>query len=243
MPHHRDSISDIVDSLLADFDDRRDSQRRRHQALRMLVWRTTVRLSYMVKRLFDLVVSLTALLILSPLMLAVAIAIKLDSKGPVFYVEDRVGKYGHHFRFFKFRSMYVGADRHRADLNDQNEVTDGPLFKMRNDPRVTRIGAFLRKHSIDELPQLLNVIFNDMSLVGPRPAKPDEVRGYTPDQRKCLNIKPGITGSWQVSGRSDTTFAEKVHLDKDYIQSWSIKNDLVILLKTIPAVLTGKGAY
>lgn len=243
MSYHPDSISRIVDSLLADFDDRRDRNHRHHNNLRMLVWHSIVRFSYLLKRLFDLVGSVFLLLLLSPLFLAVAIAIKLDTPGPVFYVESRVGKYGHHFRFFKFRSMKVGSDQLRAELQKRNIVKDGPLFKDPNDPRVTRVGRVLRKYSIDELPQLLNVVFNDMSMVGPRPPKPDEVASYTADQRKCLNIKPGITGSWQVSGRSDTTFSEKVRLDKEYIQSWSIKQDIIILLKTIPAVFTGKGAY
>ena len=217
MPHHNDSISDIVSSLLADFDDRQASHRRRHNALRLWAWRATVSFSNMLKRLFDLVGSVVALVLLSPLMLAVAIAIKLDSPGPVFYVETRVGKYGHHFRFFKFRSMYVGADKRLAELKAQNESTDGVIFKMKNDPRVTRVGHFLRKFSIDELPQLLNIFFNDMSFVGPRPAKPNEVSLYNIDDRKRLNVKPGLTGKWQVSGRSDLPFKQQVHLDKEYI--------------------------
>lgn len=239
---HSDSVSTLVTSLLEDFDKRR-TPGRSHNSSRMMAWRVTVRLSYFLKRLFDLVSSCLGLIVLSPFFILLAIAIKLDTPGPVFYVEERVGKYGHHFRFFKFRSMKVGSDQLRAELQKRNIVKDGPLFKDPNDPRVTRVGRFLRKYSIDELPQLLNVVFNDMSMVGPRPPKPDEVASYTADQRKCLNIKPGITGSWQVSGRSDTTFSEKVRLDKEYIQSWSLKQDIIILLKTIPAVFTGKGAY
>ena len=243
MPYRRSaSISTLVTSLLEDFDKRR-TPGRRHNSSRMMAWRVTVRLSYFLKRLFDLVSSCLGLIVLSPFFILLAIAIKLDTPGPVFYVEPRVGKYGHHFRFFKFRSMKVGSDQLRSELQKRNIVKDGPLFKDPNDPRVTRVGRVLRKYSFDELPQLLNVVFNDMSMVGPRPPKPDEVASYTADQRKCLNIKPGITGSWQVSGRSDTTFSEKVRLDKEYIQSWSLKQDIIILLKTIPAVFTGKGAY
>ena len=244
MSYQNDSISNIVNSLLADFDARRDLGNRHHNALRMWAWRFTVRFSYFIKRLFDLVASIAALAILGPLVfIPVAIAIKLDSPGPVFYVETRVGKYGHHFRFFKFRSMHVGADKLLADLKNQNESADGVTFKMKKDPRVTRVGRFIRKFSIDELPQLLNILFNDMSFVGPRPAKPNEVSIYNPDDRKRMNVKPGLTGVWQVSGRSDLPFKKQVYLDKEYIQSWSIKQDIIILLKTIPAVFTGKGAY
>ena len=183
-----------------------------------------------IKRAFDIVSSCLALVAFSPVFLVAAIGILVSDPGPVIYLANRVGKDNEIFRMYKFRSMRVDRNANEKSLRPDQD-------------RIFPFGRFIRRTKIDELPQLLNVIFNDMSLVGPRPAKPDEVRDYTPDQRKCLNIKPGITGSWQVSGRSDTTFAEKVHLDKDYIQSWSIKNDLVILLKTIPAVLTGKGAY
>ena len=243
MSYQNDSISNIVNSLLEDFDDRSNSSSRHHNKLRMWIWRATVRFSYMLKRLFDLVGSFVALIVLSPLLIPIAIAIKLDSPGPVFYVETRVGKYGHHFRFFKFRSMFVGSDQRLAELQNQNESADGVIFKMRKDPRVTRVGRFLRKFSIDELPQLLNILVNDMSFVGPRPAKPNEVSIYDIDARKRLNIKPGLTGKWQVSGRSDVPFKEQIQLDKEYIQSWSIMQDLIILLKTIPAVFSGKGAY
>ena len=244
MSRRPETISDMVASLLEEFDDRRALGQRRHHTLRMWAWRFTVRLSYALKRLFDLVGSIMALAVLGPVVfIPVAIAIKLDSPGPVFYVETRVGKYGHHFRFFKFRSMPVGADQLLAELKSQNESADGVTFKMKNDPRVTRVGRFLRKFSIDELPQLLNIFFNDMSFVGPRPAKPNEVSIYNPDDRKRMNIKPGLTGKWQVSGRSDLPFKQQVYLDKEYIQSWSIKQDIILLLKTIPAVFTGKGAY
>ena len=244
MSRRPETISEMVASLLEEFNDRSALGQRRHNTLRMWAWRFTVRLSYALKRLFDLVGSIMALAVLGPVVfIPVAIAIKLDSPGPVFYVETRVGKYGHHFRFFKFRSMHVGADQLLAELKSQNESADGVTFKMKNDPRVTRVGRILRKFSLDELPQLLNILFNDMSFVGPRPAKPNEVSIYNPDDRKRMNIKPGLTGIWQVSGRSDLPFKQQVYLDKEYIQSWSLKQDIIILLKTIPAVFTGKGAY
>ena len=207
------------------------------------LWHFTVGSAYLLKRTFDLVLCFVGLIVLSPLLAVIALWIKLDSAGPIISTLTRVGKNGRHFHFYKFRSMYTDADRRRAELAGANESADGVLFKMKNDPRTTRSGRFLRKFSLDELPQLFNVILGDMSLVGPRPPLPSEVALYTLEDRKRLHITPGITGLCQVSGRSDLPFKQQVELDKAYIQSQSFGQDLLILLKTIPAVLTGRGAY
>ncbi len=206
-------------------------------------WNATVKFAYGMKRTFDILITLAALVFFSPLLLLFAIWIKLDSSGPIIYRQVRVGKNGCHFNFYKLRSMYLDADRRRAEILAQNESRDGVIFKMKSDPRITRPGRIIRKFSIDELPQLFNVLIGDMSLVGPRPPLPSEVKLYTLDDRKRLNVIPGITCLWQISGRSDIPFKQQVELDKEYIKSHSIWYDFVILLKTIPAVLTGKGAY
>lgn len=169
--------------------------------------------------------------------------VKLDSPGPLIYRQVRVGLNGRHFYFYKFRSMYVDADKRRKELEEENESGDGVIFKIKRDPRITLCGRFIRKYSIDELPQIFNILLGDMSLVGPRPPLPQEVDLYTLDDRKRLQILPGITCIWQISGRSDIPFHQQVMLDKEYIKSQSIWKDLLILLKTIPAVLTGRGAY
>jgi exopolysaccharide biosynthesis polyprenyl glycosylphosphotransferase len=195
------------------------------------------------KRLFDIVVSATALLVLSPIFLIIALLIRLDSKGSIFFSQNRIGKQGKEFRFWKFRSMYVDAEQRKAALMKNNEMQGGVLFKMKNDPRVTRVGRFLRKYSIDELPQLWNVFIGDMSLVGPRPPLPNEVAQYTPYQRQRLEVTPGITCIWQVSGRSDIPFHQQVKMDLEYIQKQSFWYDITLLFKTIPAVLNGHGAY
>ena len=218
-------------------------ERRSHNIRRMWLWNFTVHFSYRLKRLIDIVASSLALLLLTPFILLIALAIKATSDGPVFFVQTRVGKYGRHFRFYKFRSMYVGAERQKHLLMSQNESADGVIFKMKNDPRVTPVGRFLRKYSIDELPQLFNVLTGDMSLVGPRPPLPEEVAHYTISDRKRLDVKPGLTCFWQIEGRSAIPFKQQVALDEEYIRSWSLKQDLLILLKTIPAILSGKGAY
>jgi len=178
---------------------------------------------------------------LFPLLLLIALLIRLDSPGPVLYRQTRVGLNGRRFRFYKFRSMVQGADVLKADLSAQNRM-NGPVFKMEKDPRVTRVGRLLRKTSLDELPQLFNVLKGDMSLVGPRPNLPEEVAQYKGWQRRRLSMKPGITGLWQVSGRNLIDFNEWMKLDLEYIDSWSLGLDLKILLKTIPTVLRGKGA-
>ena len=211
--------------------------------LKMQAWYFTVCLSFFLKRLFDIVFSLLALIILMPFFIILAILIKSTSSGPVFFMHERVGRYGRHFNFYKFRSMYDNAERRKKELLAQNQSKDGVIFKMKNDPRITPIGSFIRKTSIDELPQFFNVLFGDMSLVGPRPPLPSEVAEYSLEERKRLNVKPGLTCLWQINGRSDIPFKEQVRLDKEYIRSQSILRDLIILLKTIPAIISGKGAY
>lgn len=184
------------------------------------------------KRVFDLLGGTFLILVLSPLLLLVAIGITVDSRGPIFVHLERIGRGGRHFRLHKFRSMVPNAHALKPQLVAYNERNDGPLFKMKNDPRITRIGRFLRRTSLDELPQLWNVIRGTMSLVGPRPHEPEEVAQYTKDQRTLLVIRPGITGLSQISGRSDLTFREEVRLDTYYVEDWSLWIDLQILAKT-----------
>lgn len=194
------------------------------------------------KRTVDIVVSLIGLVLLFPLFAIIALAIRLDSPGPVFFRQVRVGKGEHLFTCFKFRSMREGADAEHERLRERNEA-QGVFFKIRDDPRVTRVGRFLRRTSLDELPQLFNVLMGHMSLVGPRPAPPYEVQRYQPWHKRRLEVAPGMTGLWQVSGRSELTFDEMVLLDLYYIENWSPLLDLQILLKTIPKVIIGEGAY
>jgi exopolysaccharide biosynthesis polyprenyl glycosylphosphotransferase len=194
------------------------------------------------KRASDIVLSLAALILLSPLTLLISVAIKLDSPGPILFKQVRVGKGGRRFVFHKFRSMRQGAEGERRQLAARDEVM-GATFKIRHDPRCTRVGRFLRRTSLDELPQFYNVLRGEMSLVGPRPAIPSEVEQYQEWHRRRLEIPPGITGLWQVSGRSQLTFDEMCLLDIYYLENWSPLLDLKIALKTIPAVLAGRGAY
>jgi lipopolysaccharide/colanic/teichoic acid biosynthesis glycosyltransferase len=179
--------------------------------------------------------------VLSPLLLATALAVKLTSPGPIFFAQERVGMNKRKFRLLKFRSMVVDAEERKKDLAHLNEM-DGPAFKIRKDPRVTRVGAILRKLSIDELPQLINVLKGEMSLVGPRPPLLNEVDLYDWSDRRRLSVRPGITCLWQVSGRNNLTFDEWMILDRKYIDNWSVWFDLKILVMTIPVVLFGKGA-
>jgi len=194
------------------------------------------------KTAFDVVFSALVLLVASPLMIAVAIAIKLTSKGPVFYKSVRIGLDGQPFMMLKFRSMVDGADRNVAALMDRNEGA-GVLFKLREDPRVTPVGRMLRRYSIDELPQFINVLRRDMSVVGPRPPLRREVAEYDGTVRRRLLVKPGMTGLWQVSGRSDLSWEESVRLDLSYVENWSMVGDLLIVVKTVRAVVAGAGAY
>jgi exopolysaccharide biosynthesis polyprenyl glycosylphosphotransferase len=199
-------------------------------------------LNQVLKRGFDLSLASLAAIVTSPLWLFVAAAIKLDSPGSVLFRQMRIGRDGEPFTFFKFRSMRENAEAELDALRQQNEA-DGPLFKIRDDPRVTRVGRFIRRTSLDELPQLINVLRGEMSLVGPRPPIPSEVEQYQDWHRRRLEVQPGITGLWQVSGRSDLTFDEMVLLDIYYGENWSLSTDLLILLRTVPQVFLGDGAY
>ena len=217
--------------------------RHNHIQMRMVLWHSTILCSVVFKRMMDIILALIACIVGSPLFLITALLVKLTSPGPIIFSQVRVGRYGRHFKFYKFRSMYIDAEARKAELMKHNESGDGVIFKMKKDPRITPVGRFIRKFSIDELPQLFNVILGDMSLVGPRPPLPSEVRTYTLEERKRLNITPGITCLWQVSGRSELPFSKQIALDKEYIASQSVWKDFLILLKTIPAILTGKGAW
>jgi len=211
--------------------------------LKRLLWLTVIRGAYLVKRLIDIIASILLLLMLMPLFAIIMLLIYLSSPGPVFYKQTRVGRWGKLFTMWKFRSMYPDADERLKEIIAKNEMTGGVIFKMKNDPRIIPIGRFIRKASIDELPQLWNVLKGDMSLVGPRPALPSEVNQYSLQDRQRLEVIPGITCIWQVSGRSDIPFPQQVQLDVQYIQSQSLLLDLKLLLKTIPAVLLSRGAY
>jgi exopolysaccharide biosynthesis polyprenyl glycosylphosphotransferase len=195
-----------------------------------------------VKDLFDRCVAALALFVLAPLLLTIAIAIRIHDKGPALFVQTRVGKGGEPFKIYKFRTMVVDAEARLAEIRDKND-SDGVLFKLRRDPRVTGIGARLRKWSLDELPQLVNVLRGEMSLVGPRPALPEEAAKYADHVRRRLVVKPGLTGMWQVNGRSDLSWDETVRLDLRYVENWSFALDLQILWKTFSVIFRGAGAY
>jgi exopolysaccharide biosynthesis polyprenyl glycosylphosphotransferase len=193
------------------------------------------------KRLIDVLVSAVAMVLFIPIFLAISIAIKWTSTGPIFFSQKRIGYNGRTFNCLKFRTMVVDAEILKSQLKDMNEM-DGPVFKIKNDPRVTQIGRFLRKTSLDELPQLINVFKGDMSLVGPRPPVPEEVYQYQLADRRRLSIRPGITCIWQASGRNDIPFDEWMKLDRQYIDNWSLWLDMKILFKTLAAVLFQRGA-
>ncbi len=230
--------------MVAIFAERRFQRTRANQRLRLALswWVIRTKLMSSLKRVLDVTVAIIAIILTAPIMLITAILIKLESPGPVIFKQVRVGKGGEHFYCYKFRSMYVDAEQRLRELLAQNEA-DGPVFKMKRDPRVTRVGRVIRKLSIDELPQLFNVLKGEMSLVGPRPALPSEVAKYTYEQIGRLHAIPGITGLQQVSGRSDLDFKRWVELDLQYIAEQSIWKDIEILLRTIPAVILGRGAY
>ena len=196
-----------------------------------------------IKRAFDIAASAVGLILCIPIFIVAGIAIKLeDPKGPVFYHQPRIGLNGREFTFYKLRSMYTDADRVKASLMDQNEM-DGPVFKMKNDPRVTKVGRFIRRTSIDELPQLWHVLWGEMSLVGPRPLPTKEELACNAYQRQRELVKPGLTCYWQISGRNDVMFDEWIEMDLRYIQEQSLWTDLKILAKTVAAVVHGGGAY
>jgi lipopolysaccharide/colanic/teichoic acid biosynthesis glycosyltransferase len=196
-----------------------------------------------VKRGMDIVASLAALIVLSPFLALIALVIKLQDGGSIFYAHTRVGKGGREFKFYKFRSMIRDADRLTAQLAGLNEHTDPRTFKMKRDPRITPFGRILRRASLDELPQLWNIFKGDMTLVGPRPPLPCEVALYTLEDRRRLEVTPGLTCLWQVRGRGNLPFSEQVKLDVEYIEKRSLLLDLEILAQTIPAVISGRGAY
>ncbi|MDP4142950.1 MAG: sugar transferase [Bacillota bacterium] len=201
-------------------------------------------LQLFIKRIMDIIGALVGIILSSVIWIITAIAIKIDSPGPIFYSQDRVGRNGRLFKVYKFRSMYIDAETKKKEMLSQNEVKDGLMFKIKKDPRITRVGAFIRKTSIDELPQFINVLKGEMSLVGTRPPTIDEVNRYKNYHRRRISIKPGITGMWQVNGRSSITdFEQVVNLDTKYIDEWSIWLDIKILMKTIIVVLFKKGAY
>ncbi|MBP1466881.1 sugar transferase [Candidatus Chloroploca sp. M-50] len=230
--------------MVAIFAERRFERSRANQRLRarMLVWSIRTKVVSNLKRALDVSLASTAIVATAPLMIGTAVAIKLDSPGPVIFQQERVGKDGETFGCYKFRSMYVDAERRKAELLAKNEA-DGPVFKMKDDPRITRVGKIIRKLSIDELPQLFNVLKGEMSLVGPRPAIPSEVARYSYEQLGRLNAIPGITGLQQVSGRSNLDFKRWVELDLQYIVEQSLWKDIKILTLTIPAVIFSRGAY
>ncbi len=193
------------------------------------------------KRLFDIVLSAFALVCLSPLLIATALAVKITSKGPILFKQQRVGMHGRTFHMLKFRSMVTDAEKLKKALMAKNEQS-GPVFKMKHDPRITEVGRFIRKFSVDELPQLINVLRGDMAIVGPRPPVPSEVAKYEPWQRRRLSVRPGLTCVWQVSGRNQISFEEWMYLDMQYIDNWSLREDFELILRTFPVVLTGRGA-
>jgi len=207
-----------------------------------MLWRCVLQSGATAKRALDLLLSGIALALLSPLFLLIGALIKLEDRGPVFFTQIRVGQFGREFRMFKFRSMCMDAEQRLKDLLAKNQHKQGVTFKLKNDPRITRVGRVLRKFSLDELPQFYNVFKGDMSLVGPRPPVPREVALYSQADRRRLAVKPGITCIWQVSGRAEIDFQGQVQLDVKYIESQRLATDLRILVKTVPAVISGKGA-
>lgn len=218
----------------------------RHQLYlgwKRLAWKWLIGGAHVTKRVLDVVGSACALTLLSPLFALLAIAIKLEDGGPILFPQIRVGRHGREFRMFKFRSMHVDAEQRLKELLAQNHHTTGVTFKIKDDPRITRVGKWMRKFSFDELPQFWNVLIGDMSLVGPRPPVPREVALYSLADRRRLAITPGITCIWQISGRAEIDFPGQVQLDVRYIESRSLWQDIKILCKTIPAVLSGTGAY
>jgi len=200
------------------------------------------RIQFALKRVLDLVLTTLALILLAIPVALIIVAIKLDSSGPILFTQRRVGFAGKPFKIYKFRSMVVDAELMKRNINGRND-TDGPLFKMEHDPRMTRVGRFLRRFSLDEVPQLINVLLGNMSLVGPRPFLAEETEDHERWQRVRAMAVPGMTGPWQVSGRSELPFDQIVTLDVRYVEEWSLLMDLRIILRTIPAVLIGKGAY
>ena len=196
---------------------------------------------FIIKRIIDIICSLSGIILISPVMIIVAIWIRIDSKGPVIFAQNRVGRGGTQFMMYKFRSMCSGAERLLGELKDENEMS-GPMFKMKDDPRITKVGKFVRRTSIDELPQLFNILKGDMSLVGPRPSLPKEVVQFTPFQKQRLIAKPGLTCYWQVRGRSDVSFKEWMEMDVEYIAERNTWVDITLIFKTVGVLFGDEGA-
>jgi len=194
------------------------------------------------KRIIDILLSLIGLILFSPFFILVSILIKIDSKGPIIFTQTRVGKEGKLFKIYKFRTMCVNAEQIRSHLQNKNDM-ENVLFKIKDDPRITFVGKYLRKTSIDELPQLWNVVKGEMSLVGPRPALPEEILKYSTKDLQRLKVKPGCSGLWQIMGRNDLSFESMIRLDLEYINNIKFKNDILIIYKTFGVMRTGKGAY
>lgn len=241
--HHTDLLEELYDRFGQESSSATLLARQWRLRRKKYSWMIVVTGSQWLKWLLDIGGALVLLAGLSPVLLLSALCIKLTSRGPVLFWQIRVGRWGREFWLPKFRSMHVHAEAYQAALLAQNEHQEGVTFKMKRDPRVTPLGRIIRKTSIDELPQLLNVLRGQMSLVGPRPPLPREVAGYTVAERRRLDVKPGLTCLWQVRGRGNLPFPEQVQLDIQYIESHNLWLDLKILMQTIPAVLLGRGAY
>lgn len=211
--------------------------------LRRAMWWGARNGTLKIKRLVDVAGATTGIIVLSPVLLSVMAAIKIEDGGSIIYTSKRVGRHGNEFDFYKFRSMVENAEKIKDELLNQNESEAGVIFKMKNDPRITKVGRILRRTSLDELPQLFNVLRGDMSLVGPRPPLPREVEQYRVGDRYRLEVIPGLTCLWQVSGRSELDFHQQVELDRAYIHEQTLLNDIILILRTIPAVLGGQGSY
>ena len=235
------SAADDLDGLLRELAERRRKGGRR--VLRCRLRRLSAKAAAAARRAADVGMAGAAILVLLPVFAAAWAAIRLTSRGKAIFVQTRVGRHGRHFAFYKFRSMVDGAEGCRDELLGRNESADGVTFKMRKDPRITPVGRFLRKFSIDELPQLWNVIRGDMALVGPRPPLPSETAQYTPEERKRLDVTPGLTCLWQILGRCEIPFKVQVLLDKAYIRRKGLWRDVWILLRTVPVVVSGRGAW
>ncbi len=233
----------LLDELHDRYVNPKSFQKRLSYYRKRYLWLFVVVSAKLLKRLLDFVISFVLLVLTSPIFLIISLIVKISDGGSVLYVTDRVGKWGKQFRFPKFRTMYVGANMEKEELGHLNRFPYDVKFKIRDDPRVTFFGFILRKSSLDELPQFWCVLKGEMSLVGPRPPLPEEFKKYTIEQKMRLDVTPGLTCFWQVSGRSEIPFKKQVELDLAYIESQSILVDLKILLKTIPAVLSGRGAY
>lgn len=229
--------NDLINEYLNTYD------KEKNKSFGKFLWELNILAQRILKRVVDIVASSILIVLFMPLFLIVAFCIRYESKGAVLFTQDRVGRKGELFKMYKFRSMVQNAQELKEKLQRQNESKDGVIFKMKDDPRITRVGKFIRKTSIDELPQLLNVLLGEMSLVGPRPPIMSEVVLYNINDKKRLDVKPGITCIWQVSGRSNIPFKQQVEMDKEYIKSQSLVKDIVLLLKTVPAVLLQKGSY